>query len=199
MAVYNTYSDAANTAVRAFLTKVGEFYLQKTHGPGQSFNTGSGTGKELWRRIKEDEFKSCCAFCGRNEEVVKGGRLEIDHLVMFNRAQYGLHHPGNTVPICKECNTRKKEDGRHVGWRRQLELICEERSEPELFNSRLKRIESHIKEYNYPDLSLQEKHAIQVMASSLSDSIKAEGEKALKLYQELDRAFVGGEMGEEGG
>ena len=36
MAIYNTASDAANTAVRAFLTKVGEFYL------GRTFNTGTG-------------------------------------------------------------------------------------------------------------------------------------------------------------
>ncbi len=45
MAIYNTASDTANTAVRAFLTKVGEFYL------GRSFNTGSGKGKADWERI----------------------------------------------------------------------------------------------------------------------------------------------------
>ena len=39
MAVYNTTSDAANTVVRAFLTRVGEYYL------GHTFNTGSGKGK----------------------------------------------------------------------------------------------------------------------------------------------------------
>ena len=37
MAIYNTASDYANTAIRAFLTKVGEYYLDK-------FNTGSGKG-----------------------------------------------------------------------------------------------------------------------------------------------------------
>jgi len=42
MAKYNTYSDAANTAVRAFLTQVGEHYL------GEKFNTGSGSGKKTW-------------------------------------------------------------------------------------------------------------------------------------------------------
>ena len=43
MAIYNTGSDSANTMVRAFLTKIGESYLN------HSFNTGSGKGKEIWR------------------------------------------------------------------------------------------------------------------------------------------------------
>ena len=46
MTVYNTGSDSANTAVRAFLTKVREFYL------GRSFNTASGQGKKDWVRKK---------------------------------------------------------------------------------------------------------------------------------------------------
>ena len=50
MTTYNTSSDAANTMIRAFLTKVGETYL------GRSFNTGSGKGKEIWSRIKADTF-----------------------------------------------------------------------------------------------------------------------------------------------
>ena len=41
MAIYNTPADAANTAVRAFLTKVGEFYLDR------SFNTASGCQSSL--------------------------------------------------------------------------------------------------------------------------------------------------------
>ena len=101
MAIYNTPFDAANTAVRAFLTKVGEHYL------GRSFNVAAGKAKEDWRRIYEKVFGSECANCGK-----RGVQLQIDHLVMFNRAQYGLHHPGNVVPSCKSCNKRrKKEDG----------------------------------------------------------------------------------------
>ena len=41
MATYNTPSDAANTMVRAFLTKVGESYLD------HSFNTANGKGKKF--------------------------------------------------------------------------------------------------------------------------------------------------------
>ena len=57
MAVYNTASDAANTMIRAFLTKIGEFYL------GQTFNTSTGKGKKLWEEIRLDTFSGKCAFC----------------------------------------------------------------------------------------------------------------------------------------
>ena len=74
MTTYNTSSDAANTMIRAFLTKVGEFYL------GRTFNTGSGWGKERWQRIKTEAFNSQCAFCHRENE-----RITIEHLVMLIR------------------------------------------------------------------------------------------------------------------
>ena len=69
MAIYNTGSDSANTMVRAFLTKIGELYLN------HSFNTGSGKGKEIWRNIKH-KFENKCAFCG--EEF---SELTIEHLL----------------------------------------------------------------------------------------------------------------------
>ena len=104
MAIYNTGSDAGNTMVRAFLTKVGESYLN------HSFNTGSGKGKEIWQGIK-NKFESKCAFCGK-----EFNELTIEHLVMFNRKECGLHHPGNVVPSCKSCNkrTRDKESKEYV-------------------------------------------------------------------------------------
>lgn len=79
MAIYNTPSDSANTAVRAFLTKVGEYYL--TH----SFNTGSGKGKALWVSIRDNDFEGCCAYCGE-----KSDKIQIEHVLMFNRTEYGL-------------------------------------------------------------------------------------------------------------
>ena len=51
MAIHNTSYDAANTAVRAFLTKVGAKYL------GRSFNTGSGSGESMWIKIKDKIFE----------------------------------------------------------------------------------------------------------------------------------------------
>jgi hypothetical protein len=57
MTVYNTDFDSANTALRAFLTEVGEFYL------GKNFNTTSGQGKKDWVRIKDKVFDKKCAYC----------------------------------------------------------------------------------------------------------------------------------------
>lgn len=177
MAVYNTPSDAANTAVRSFLTSVGEYYLKK------SFNTGSGNGKTIWQQIRK-EFNELCAYCGEDK------KLQIEHLVMFNRSEYGLHHPGNVVPVCKECNERKKDlTKKYVSWERQLAIICNSESS-KLFFLRKDKILKHIERYKYPELSSQERHAIRVIAESLYENIKAESEKSLNMYSKLDEAFV---------
>jgi len=55
MTIYNTSADAANTAIRAFLTRVGEYYL------GRSFNTGNGKAKDiLWRRMCQPSDGTYC-------------------------------------------------------------------------------------------------------------------------------------------
>lgn len=177
MAVYNTPSDAANTAVRAFLTSVGEHYL------GQSFNTGSGGGKTVWEEIRR-KFDNSCAYCGFET------KLQIEHLIMFNRTEYGLHHPGNVVPVCKDCNERKKDEHkRYINWESQLANKCGG-SSTDLFQTRKSKILDHIETYKYPKLTEQEKHAIRVIAESLYENIKNESEKSLILYRKLDEAFV---------
>jgi len=65
MTTYNTSGDAANTAVRSLLTKIGEYYLQK------SFNTSSGNGKKEWERIKHEVFDNKCAYCNANNQKYK--------------------------------------------------------------------------------------------------------------------------------
>ena len=57
--IYNTGAYSANTMVRAFLTEIGESYLNN------SFNTGSGKGKEIWQHIKV-KFENKCAFLEKN-------------------------------------------------------------------------------------------------------------------------------------
>jgi len=178
MTVYNTGADSANTAVRAFLTKVGEFYL------GRSFNTASGQGKRDWLRIKDGVFGEKCAYC---DEKTK---LQIEHLIMFNREEFGLHHPGNLVPVCSECNKRKKINNKYVNWEKQLEFICKERGEMDKFHKRKIKIIKHIKEEKYPELSKEEKHSIRVIAGSLYTNIKSELDKSIELYKQLDKAFV---------
>ncbi len=114
MTTYNTGSDSANTTVRAFLTKVGEFYL------GRGFNTASGRGKGDWVRIQTETFHSRCAYCA--EEKAK---FTIEHLIMFNKAECGLHHPGNIAPCCVQCNKRgKDEDGNYLNWEDHLSEIA---------------------------------------------------------------------------
>ena len=179
MAIYNTPSDAANTAVRAFLTSVGEFYL------GASFNTGSGKGLATWMKIQKD-FGNACAYCGSAE------KLQIEHLVMFNRAEYGLHHPGNIVPVCRACNGREKYEKKYVSWQAQLERKSAG-SDPTIIISRRQRIEAHVERYAYPDLTQQERGAIAVIAESLYENIKTESEKSLALYRKLDEVFVTGD------
>ena len=77
-----SWEDAANTAVRAFLTKVGAKYWGKT------FNTGSGPGKDIWFKIKNDVFSAKCFYCSKAPD-----KLQIEHIIMFNRDEYSLHHP----------------------------------------------------------------------------------------------------------
>lgn len=183
MALYNTYADAANTAVRAFLTEIGEYYLER------SFNTGAGKAKNDWDIIRDETFSGGCAYCGRSDV-----KLQMDHLIMFNRTEFGLHHPGNIVPSCKECNSRsKKEDGAYNTWEEHLSYICERNNQKEQFYDRWNRIKKHINEgkYKYPKLSVEEEKAIQIIANNLYDCIKKEFNNAIKLYEELGKAFTG--------
>ena len=180
MAVYNTASDSANTAVRAFLTKVGEHYL------GHVFNTGNGKGKALWLAIRDDDFNGCCAYCGEKKD-----KLQIEHVIMFNRSEFGLHHPGNIIPCCKECNKRERlADKSFCNWEQHLTTVCQKREETQLIQIRKNKILANFQKHHYPTLNLNEQHAIRVIASSLYDNIKTESDKSLNLYKQLDEAFV---------
>ena len=134
MTTYNTSGDAPNTAVRSLLTKIGEYYLQK------SFNTSSGYGKHEWNRIKNEVFGNRCAYCnGINQ------KLQIEHLIMFNRTEYGLHHPGNVVPSCSDCNKRHKKNKEYVTWQEQLRRICKEKNQENQYEIRLKKLINTLK------------------------------------------------------
>lgn len=112
---------------------------------------------------------------------------------MFNREQFGLHHPGNTVPTCSNCNKRRRdENGNYLNWEKHLEVICKENNQLSSFLERRGRIQNHISqgEFKYPQLNEQESHAISVIASSLYENIKTEIDKSLSLYEDLDKAFV---------
>ncbi len=183
MAIHNTSYDAANTAVRAFLTKVGAKYL------GRSFNTGSGTGKSVWLKIRDGVFEGKCCYCGKPSLD-----LQIEHLIMFNREEYGLHHPGNVAPVCSDCNKRGKDDsGKHLSWEAHLRDVCSKNNDVQDFEIRKARILNHIErgEFAYPKLSANEKHSIRVIAESLYHNITTETENSLMLYEKITEAFVG--------
>jgi HNH endonuclease len=182
MAIYNTSSDAANTAVRAFLTRIGEYYFKR------SFNTGTGKSKQDWEKIRDVVFEGNCAYCGKSDT-----KLQIEHLIMFNREGYGLHHPGNIVPACSVCNKRLRgEDNRYKTWEEQLSIICENNRDLNSFHKRWTKIKNHVEkgEFKYPRLSSEENKAISIIANNLYDSIKNEFEQAVKLFEELDNAFT---------
>jgi len=183
MAIHNTPSDAANTAVRSFLTKLGEEYYQK------SFNTGSGHGREVWRIIREDEFGGLCAYCGKIPD-----KTSIEHLIMFNRDHCGLHHPGNIVPCCNSCNSRSKTDDKiYNDWETHLDEVVEDTggSVTDL-NARKKKIKAHMTKWDYPKLTSDEMNAIRALSRSLYDGIRNEVDKSVLLYQELDRTLIQG-------
>ena len=174
MAIYNTGSDSANTAVRAFLTKIGEYYW------GESFNTGSKKGKKIWNDILI-EFNHSCAYCGSTN------KLQMEHLIMFNKTECGLHHPGNIVPVCSKCNqSRGRKNGNYVSWEKHLKNIVLENE----YVIRKEKIEKHICKYKYPILTKKDMNAIKVIANNLYDNIKNELDKSLKLYKEITEAFI---------
>ena len=178
MTTYNTGSDSANTSVRAFLTKVGEFYL------GRSFNTRSGKGQQDWQRIQTDTFNSRCAYCDRESE-----RITIEHLVMFNKSECGLHHPGNVVPCCVPCNSRQKDDdGNYHNWEDHLLDKCGD--DLYSFKERRQRIIEHIAHEGYPKLTEDEMNALKAITAHLYTSTKSELDKSLALYQAIDETLV---------
>lgn len=182
MAIHNSSYYAANTAVRAFLTRVGARYW------GKGFNTGSGNGESVWLEIKDIIFDGVCCYCGNRSD-----KLQIEHLIMFNREEYGLHHPGNVVPVCQECNKRGKDSsGHHLTWENHLKNICEKQGTPSAYEERREKILKHITtgKYAYPNLSANEKHAIRVIAETLYNNIKLESDNALLLYEKITLAFV---------
>ena len=177
MTTYNTSADSANSNVRAFLTKVGEFYL------GRSFNTRSGWGGKYWEKLKTETFNSRCPYCHNK------GKLHIEHLIMFNNEQCGLHHPGNIVPCCPKCNTRKKDEDtkKYVNCEDQLLNICNSKEE---FKSRKKIIQTHIKNENYPNLTDDEINALRAVGKHLYSSTKSLFDSSFELFKNVDSTLL---------
>lgn len=63
-------------------------------------NEGSFTYEE-WQK-KLDEYKGCCAYCGK----LLGKDLTIDHVIPIIKG--GTNDITNLVPCCARCNSRKR-------------------------------------------------------------------------------------------
>ena len=77
--------------------------------------------------------------------MVSTKKLQIEHLIMFNRTEYGLHHPGNVVPSCSDCNKRHKKNKEYVTWQEQLRRICKEKNQENQYEIRLKKLINTLK------------------------------------------------------
>jgi hypothetical protein len=174
MTTHNTFYDSANTATRAFLTKAGAFYNN-----GKSFNVSLKYGKMIWVSIIK-EFSISCAYCGD-----ANSKITMEHLIMMNREECGLHHPGNVVPCCKECNKRGRSGSKHLSWKEHLKIKAGKE-----YSKRLRRINGHIRKYKYPTLSDDEEKSIKVIARSLYENTLLEGNKSFKLYLSLREEFI---------
>ena len=109
MAIHNTGSDAANTAVRAFLTRVGERYL------GHGFNTGSGKGNQIWEDTK-DSFEGRCAYCG----LASPEGLQREHLVSLISNPVASIIPGMLSHVAEAVIRDEKWTGK--SWRGRIIL-----------------------------------------------------------------------------
>ena len=146
-----------------------------------------GSDKEIWNKIKNVAFHGKRCYCGKASD-----KLQIKHLIKYNREEYGLYHPGNVVPICSDCNKRgKDEEGKHLSWEAHLRAVCQRNGDMDSFDEK-KSILYHVEkgEFAYPKLSDNEKHFIRVIAESLYNNIMAETDNSLSLYAKIIKAFV---------
>ena len=90
-------------------------------GGGEDFQNPVGLGQRLTIGIpniekKNDEaifdamaeFNKICPYCGKNQyHLGYRDKIEIDHF--FPVSKGGQHIPWNILPVCKECNRKKRD------------------------------------------------------------------------------------------
>ena len=180
-----TPSDASNTAVRFLLRKAGSMTLPSM------YDTTRGWGKEAWKDIVTNTFRGECAYCG-----AVGQKLEVEHLMITNRSQVGIHHPGNTVPCCKSCNRRKRIPGSQTefdSWEVHLKKICEGAGEGSKFQERYDRIAKHMNEgeYKLPLNNEAALEAVRFITEDLYKEISHNCKRAVEKYENLLERFGG--------
>ena len=176
-------SDSSNNAVRYLLRKAASFHLKSM------YNHKTSWGKDAWDEIVTEVFSSECAFCGINAAFYSKA-FELEHIFGLNRTELGLHHPGNTVPVCKECNNRKKVKNIQIHWEEHLENVCKEKGEEDKIEYRRKRINDHMNEgkWRLPVWSDSEREEIRRYAEDLYEDISDLCNKAVTRYSRLKKS-----------
>ena len=171
---------ARNLIVRSFLREVGKV-------PNEPyFDHSSKKGKKVWDRIKK-RFNQKCAYCGKRDD-----ELEMEHLIMLNRQQGGLHHPGNVVPACKECNKREKDDAneRYLDWEKHLNNIKKsDRGSNIDVATQINNIKDHMKCENYPYIGEVTQKSIIKLAECLYKEVMVLQEGYIKKAEELSKTI----------
>ena len=156
-------------------------FTASTQDPGKV----SEDPQRIWNEIK-DSFQNRCAYCDK-----EANRLTIEHLASFNREAGGLHHPGNIVPCCPDCNRRRKVDGLEIDWKTHLADIVErENHSISTLRERQQRIEKHIRDYGHPNLTDDEIAAISTIAKSLYESVASEVKRGTDLYWAIHQSMI---------
>ncbi|HYG59463.1 MAG TPA: HNH endonuclease signature motif containing protein [Symbiobacteriaceae bacterium] len=89
-------SDVANKLVSMVLHKLSLECL-----------SGLTVRSQAYRMAVHQAFGDSCPYCGRRLER---NTTVAEHLDAMNRFRAGLHVPGNVLPACKACNSKKRRD-----------------------------------------------------------------------------------------
>ena len=180
MASNPTPSDASNTAVRFLLRKAGSLHLKGM------YNHKTSWGKDVWEEIVTEVFSSECAFCGV-QAAYYDGKFELEHLEGLNKTELGLHHPGNTVPVCKSCNLRTRKGNVYANWEEHLEVVCSKNGDEDIIEERRERIWRHMNEgkWKLPMRTLLARKEIGRAAQHLYEDISRDCKIAVERYEKL--------------
>lgn len=160
---------AAASAVKAFLAEVASVYLGKVYDP----KTDALSKK--WWAVAQEHFGNRCVYCNTPQENLKRNvKMTMEHLIEENQWQCGLHHPGNTVPACSDCNGSrdKAKDGSRLMWEQHLENLGRKKGyTSSTIEARRKAIQSFIDTSGYPIITPEEMRYLQATAQALYQDI----------------------------
>ena len=179
---------AAGQAVKAFLADVASHYLGRTYD-----HKRNPWGKKVWATILDMWDDRCASWNTPRNCFKRGVFMTQEHLIEENRHQCGLHHPGNTVPACSECNGKrdKTPEGERLTWEQHLENIAKEkRYTPATLKERREKIKAFFDTGGYPKISPEEMAYISKTANDLYVEILAACTKGTRGFLAIHKESV---------